>query len=198
MKKSILIFFAGIVFAAAVGAFFYFRARPGPAKSEPVKTVVENPTKEQKQSADVIISKESKGELSGSTHHTSLSQPGDAYQIPVAGSISTTYRDAGTGQTIGQGEHQVTGTTTVTLQDDGGIKADTEFADSVEVAIMTPKKEQRWSVGIAAGIDTHGDFDRTIYGQYDALKLSVIVVPIRGEWTAGDGFRVMAGIELRF
>jgi hypothetical protein len=205
MKKYLVGFLIGALAVVSVGAFFYFRPRHDPVQTElPRKTVVESPSREQKRQADVKLSKESETRLSGKTHTpiTSLLKPGDSVEVPVAGFVSTTYLDDA-GKEIGQGEHQVTGTTTVTLQDDGGIKADTQFEDSVEVAITAASEaDKRWHVGVIAGIDTHGDFDRTIYGQYDALKLSVkrfdVVVPIRAEWTAGEGCRVMAGVEVRF
>lgn len=94
------------------------------------------------------------------------------------------------------------GKTTVTVEDDGGIRPDTEFADSVEVAIAVPKEEKRWRVGVMAGINTRGNSFRTVYGQYDAWQWSGkqfdLAMPVRVEWTVGNGGRVIAGIELRF
>jgi hypothetical protein len=205
MKKYLVGVLIGALAVVSVGAFFYFRPRPDPIRTEtPGKTVIESPNREQKQRADVTLSKESETRLSGKAHTpiTSLLKPGDSVEIPVAGFVSTVYKDADTGDVVGRGEHSVSGKTTVTVEDDGGIRADTGFEDSFEIAVSVPEKEKRWRVGAMVGMDAHGDFVRQAYGQYDAWRWSGkkvdLAVPVRVEWTAGDGCRVMAGIEIRW
>ncbi|TCL74256.1 hypothetical protein EDC14_1004194 [Hydrogenispora ethanolica] len=153
------------------------------------------------------MSKESETRLSGKAHTpiTSLLKPGDSVEVPVAGFVSTVYKDADTGEVVGQGEHSVVGKTTVTVEDGGGIRADTEFDDSVEIAVSVPENEKRWRVGFMAGIDTHGDFKRVAYGQYDVWqqtwKRISLAVPVRAEWERRDGqddLRAMVGVEFRF
>jgi hypothetical protein len=125
--------------------------------------------------------------------------------IPVTGEVHARYTDARTGAALGEGTHEIAGTTTVTVGENK-IRADTTFDNDFILAVDVPKPDPKcWRVGAMAGIDTHGDFKRVAYGQYDVWqqtwKRISLAVPVRAEWERRDGqddLRAMVGVEFRF
>ncbi len=184
VKPFVVGVFVGAVLCGAV--FLWPRARPGPEKPTQ-KVVIESPTPEQKRMANSLIRTESKGELSGDVILAATSlMPGDGVKIPVTGSFFTVYKDAETGEVIGQGEHPITGETVVRI-DGGRVETETTFKDSVEIAVTVPEPpKQRWRIGAGIGLDGHGEPIREVWGQYDAWQWSghrvIFAAPVRKVW----------------
>jgi hypothetical protein len=102
------------------------------ANKTTIQKVVENPTVKQTQTADTTaITEQSIVRVTGTAKRT-----GATVKVPVSGTAKTTYIDSKTKEQVGEGSHEVTGETTVTVRDET-VTADTVINDNNEVAVTT-------------------------------------------------------------
>jgi hypothetical protein len=124
-----------------------------------VKKVVENPTSKQTKAADAVITKQTTVKASGTVTikpKVTATAKESKYTIPLSGESTTTYIDDQTGQTVGQGTHQITGETTVTVQDDT-IKTETTINETNNIAMTIKRAPRKNEFGGYAGVAACSD-----------------------------------------
>jgi hypothetical protein len=218
------------------GAIAGWIIKPGAkVNNQPAATVAKvmvNPTPKEAKQADVALTVQSRGQLTGSVKITKQTgsdreisshpeqavgvedessglQQDSQVTIPVSGTITTTYIDDQTGQTVGHGSHAVTGQADVTVQDDT-ITADVTIDDTSQVAVIIkhePRKNEFGGyVGVAACSDPY--FYAGAYYQRNFLTMQTkkadmalfARVSAERRWGANEDWegRIMAGVRVEW
>ncbi len=188
MKKVLLGILIGFVLTASGAVFVYQRflhpvPRPGPEASAPI---IVQPSEPEKKKADVTTK----------IHHR-ITVPLDQEQgDSVRGKV---FVPAAAEITVEGLKGAKTAPAEVTRTETGDLVLTTD----TEIAITYPEPlQRRWEAGLAFGIDSHGEVVREAWGQYDVWQRSGrridLAAPVRLGWAVGEGFRLMAGVKVRF
>jgi hypothetical protein len=133
---------------------------------------------------------------------------GDKISIPVQGELQSIYLNSRTGQAIGQGSHQVTGETVLTLAGDQ-LQSEIIFDNNFSIAVEVPQSPVSLDcIGASAGYMA-GRFIGQVYYQHDFLvsdksilgRRVQIAVPVRFGYCCVDGYGgplVQAAAEIRW
>lgn len=170
--------------AFVIGAVVGWIIKPGVKDTAAVTTkVTVNPTNKQVKKSDVTVKVESQGQLTGFTKLTmrtgsvreAVAQPEqpagvgisarESVAVPVAGTITAKYIDVKTGEQIGTDTWQLSGQTTVRVENNQ-VEVDTTFDDVVTLVIDTPEpKRLKNELGYCY------DGDQKIYYKRNAFTL---------------------------
>jgi hypothetical protein len=170
MKIKTFLIVIVLVMVFLFGSILGWIIKPGAKTNQPTATaakVAVNPSAKEIKKADVPITVQSQGRLTGSamlvkrtttaktgstrevathpepelTASTAGLPPGDLVTVPVSGAITAKYANAKTGEQIGEDTRALTGQTTVWVTDDQ-LKVDTKFDDQVTFAVNVPEPKK--------------------------------------------------------
>ena len=144
-QKYLIWIGAGVLVALA--SFIFWRGVKKPDMKE--TRIIENPSKEQEKKADLVVKEQSKGKLEGKVSLPTEKPPAEhitqGVKVPVKGELHTVY--VVDGEKVGEGTHQITGTTEIKL-DGTELSTETHFDDLSTLAIELPDLEKHNEIGL--------------------------------------------------
>lgn len=178
---AVIILVAAFLLGSIAGWMIKSGAKPQPAVGATKVTV--NPSAKETKKADVAVKVQSSGVLSGTaslpkrtgSDREVVVHPerpagvglaaGESVVVPVAGTITAKYTDVKTGEQIGTDTWQLSGQTTVRVENNQ-VEVDTTFDDVVTLVIDTPEpKRLKNELGYCY------DGDQKIYYKRNAFTL---------------------------
>jgi Flp pilus assembly protein TadG len=209
---TLLILIALLVTFIAVGGLKYNKQPVTTTTKATVKKVVESPTVKQIKAATATITEQTTVKASGTIKtksKTKATAKESKYTIPLQGESTTTYIDGQTGQTVGQGTHQVTGQANVTVQDDT-VTADVTIDDTSQVAVTIKRTKRKNEFAGYGGVAVSRD-PYTFIGAYyqrnfltmQAKKADMALyarASVERRWGADEDWkgRITAGVRVEW
>jgi hypothetical protein len=123
---------------------------------------------------------------------------GDVVKVPIKGTESSIYKDNATGNIIGSGEHEVSGTATITVKRDT-VAVDLALDNSQEIGIDLEKKEEpRQEFGLYYCLNNTYQSEYS----YNLFQVNRVAITLKGYGTydpetAKLSGHIMAGIRVK-